>query len=63
VWLGEHTQDSEQGVDLLLSIQRLALENDDKITASGQALAPDDLPKLGLPSGGFRRMEIAWRYI
>ena len=50
VWLGEHTQDSEQGVDLLLSIQRLALENDDKITASAQALAPDDLPKLGLAS-------------
>lgn len=50
VWLGEHTQDSEQGVDLLLSTQRLALENDDKITAYAQALAPDDLPKLGLPS-------------
>ncbi|MCJ1234855.1 hypothetical protein MMC14_002818 [Varicellaria rhodocarpa] len=49
VWLGEHTQDSEQGIDLILSIQKLA-ESDDKMSAFAQALAPDDLPKLNLPS-------------
>jgi len=25
VWLGKHTQDTERGVDLLLSIQRLTM--------------------------------------
>ena len=50
VWLGEHAQDSEQGVELLLQIQRLAVENDENVNVQAKALSPEDLPKLGLPS-------------
>ena len=50
VWLGEHSQQSEQAVDLLLSIARLALEDNENADASAQALAPDALLELGLPS-------------
>lgn len=65
VWLGEHAQDSEHAVDLLLQIQRLAVENDEKVDGLAQALSPKDLPKLGLPSvdsGEWQSLEaLFWR--
>ena len=65
VWLGEHAQDSEQGADLLLQIQRLAVENDEKGSDLAQALSSKDLLELGLPSvdsGKWQSLEaLLWR--
>lgn len=49
VWLGEHDQGSKQGIDFLLSIRSLARKHGNETKAISQALAPDDLPKWGLP--------------
>jgi hypothetical protein len=65
VWLGENSEGSDLAIDLLLSIQRLALEDEEKEGICPSALAPDDLPKLGLPlvySGQWEALEaIFWR--
>lgn len=50
IWLGGHFQGSNEGVDLLLRIHKLALKDDNQINTPAQALTPDDLLKLGLPS-------------
>ncbi|OCK73367.1 HET-domain-containing protein [Lepidopterella palustris CBS 459.81] len=49
VWLGQHAK-SAQGVDLLTRIQQLALEDYGKMVGRDQALGPEDLRALGLPS-------------
>lgn len=50
IWLGMNTEKSQHGIELLLNIQRLAFRKGNKTSESAQALEPDDLPKLGLPS-------------